>query len=129
MRLGFWSSKKGGCVEEETVCGLPISLQSVFVGRWLLRCVPGWVLEGPCQHRRRSELPPTHADACECRAQAILALLRDEARLAAEREAHQKKRGAYTGFSSYDVTAQGGGNAAVAGAQEGQGGWQATAQV
>jgi len=38
-----------------------------------------------------------------CRAQAILALLRDEQRLAAEREAHARKRGTYQGFSSVDM--------------------------
>ena len=39
----------------------------------------------------------------DCRAQAILALLRDEGRLAAEREAHARKRGTYQGFSSVDM--------------------------
>lgn len=57
-----------------------------------------------------------------CRAQAILALLRDEARLGAEREAAAKKRGAYGGFGAYDVQAQGGG-AAASGAEA----WQAAA--
>jgi hypothetical protein len=56
------------------------------------------------------------------RAQAILALLRDEGRLAAEREAHARKRGTYQGFSSLDM-AQGG---PVQQQQEG-GGWQAAA--
>ncbi|KAI3426323.1 hypothetical protein D9Q98_008696 [Chlorella vulgaris] len=42
------------------------------------------------------------------RAQAIVTLLKDGPRLAEEREAHTKKRGAYQGFSSYDVMAQGG---------------------
>ena len=56
------------------------------------------------------------------RAQAILALLKDEPRLAAEREAHTKRRGAYTGFSSYDVMAQGG-------PQGADGGWHVAPQV
>ena len=34
--------------------------------------------------------------------------MRDEARLAPEREAHQRKRGQYQGFSSFDVVALGG---------------------
>ncbi|PSC70463.1 putative ADP-ribosylation factor GTPase-activating AGD15 isoform X1 [Micractinium conductrix] len=55
------------------------------------------------------------------RAQAILALLKDEPRLAAEREAHTKRRGAYTGFSSYDVMAQGG-------PQGADGGWHVAPQ-
>ncbi|KAL4448394.1 hypothetical protein ABPG75_005613 [Micractinium tetrahymenae] len=60
------------------------------------------------------------------RAQALLALLKDGPRLAAEREAHAKKRGAYQGFSSYDVQAQGG-PAGQHGAGEASG-WHAAAQ-
>lgn len=62
-----------------------------------------------------------------CRAQALLALLKDGPRLAAEREAHARKRGAYQGFSSYDMQAQGG-PAGQHGAGEASG-WHASAQV
>lgn len=63
----------------------------------LLRATP----PPPCS------LPPTPCVWIpkRCRAQAILALLRDEARLAAEREAHARKRGTYQGFSSLDTQA------------------------
>ena len=57
------------------------------------------------------------------RALAIIALLKDEPRLAAERAAHAKKRGAYQGYGSYDVQAQGGEQQQ----QQGQGQWQAAA--
>lgn len=63
-----------------------------------------------CRLDRRSVYPPCFPEtgvllfgACGCRAQAILALLRDEGRLAAEREAHARKRGTYQGFSSLDM--------------------------
>ena len=73
-----------------------------------------------CKHGHRR----LHA----CRAQAILALLHDEARLAAERAAHQKKRGAYQGFSNYEMTVQGaGGSVAPQGDFENR--WQSVAQV
>lgn len=62
------------------------------------------------------------------RAQALLALLKDGPRLAAEREAHAKKRGAYQGFSSYDMQAQGGTTAGQHGAGD-AGGWHAAPQV
>ena len=64
-----------------------------------------------------------------CRALAIIALLKDEPRLAAERAAHAKKRGAYQGYGSYDVQAQGGSNGDQLGQgqAQGQNHWQTAA--
>ena len=63
------------------------------------------LLPAPAARRDTEQAPQPLRRLCR-RAQAILALLRDEGRLVAEREAHARKRGAYQGFSSYDMMAQ-----------------------